>query len=99
MTTGHDPIESQQQSSDTNNSETILNSSIDDQGISNRTVNGFCTSSRELLMNTSSSTQYTGSTQTPDDEYKANSYERCDVFEKLPGIMPVSGHQCVADWI
>lgn len=54
------------------------------------------TSSREpLLYNSSSSTQATGSSQTPEDEYKQNS----QYYPKLPGIIPISGHNGPAGWL
>ncbi|XP_025831797.1 transient receptor potential-gamma protein [Agrilus planipennis] len=47
------------------------------------------TSSREpLLYNSSSSTQATGSSQTPEDDYKHNN----GPLPKLPGVIPLSGH-------
>lgn len=54
------------------------------------------TSSREpLLYHSSSSTQATtGSSQTPEDEYKQG-----HLYPKLPGIIPLSGHNGPAGWL
>ncbi|XP_031341305.1 transient receptor potential-gamma protein isoform X1 [Photinus pyralis] len=55
------------------------------------------TSSREpLLYNSSSSTQATGSSQTPEDEYKQSGQY---YNPKLPGIIPISGHNGPTGWL
>lgn len=52
-------------------------------------------SSREpLLYSSSSSNQATGSSQTPEEEFKANS-----ILPKLPGVIPLSGHNGPAGWL
>lgn len=52
-------------------------------------------SSREPLIYTSSSNPTTGSSQTPEDDYKANSQS----LPKLPGVIPLSGHNGPSGWL
>lgn len=54
--------------------------------------------SREPLMYnySSSSNPATGSSQTPDDEYKPNTSQS---LPKLPGVIPVSGHNGPTGWL
>ncbi|GJQ65198.1 hypothetical protein Trydic_g7337 [Trypoxylus dichotomus] len=53
-------------------------------------------SSREpLLYNSSSSNQATGSSQTPEEEYRNNGQG----LNKLPGVIPLSGHNCPSGWL
>lgn len=53
-------------------------------------------SSREpLLYNSSSSNQATGSSQTPEEEYRNNGQG----LSKLPGVIPLSGHNCPSGWL
>lgn len=47
-------------------------------------------SSGDGLLNSSSSTQATGSTQTPEEEYKYNG--QASILSKIPGVIPLSGH-------
>lgn len=54
-------------------------------------------SSREpLLYNSSSSNQATGSSQTPEEEYRNNGQ---GLTTKLPGVIPLSGHNCPSGWL
>ncbi|XP_050300048.1 transient receptor potential-gamma protein isoform X3 [Anthonomus grandis grandis] len=53
-------------------------------------------SSREPLLYTSSSSNpATGSTQTPDEEFKQNQH----LLPKLPGVIPLSGHNHNTGWL
>ncbi|XP_023311721.1 transient receptor potential-gamma protein [Anoplophora glabripennis] len=59
------------------------------------TVSG--TSREPLMYNySSSSNPATGSSQTPDDEYKPNTSQS---LPKLPGVIPVSGHNGPTGWL
>lgn len=52
-------------------------------------------SSREPLIYTSSSNPTTGSSQTPEDDFKSNSQS----LPKLPGVIPLSGHNGPSGWL
>lgn len=55
------------------------------------------TSSREpLLYYSSSSNQATGSSQTPEEEFKGNNSQS---LPKLPGVIPLSGHNGPTGWL
>lgn len=60
------------------------------------------TSSREPLLTSSSTTTGTGSAQTPDDDDDNNVYNKpppFDMLPKLPGVIPVSGHNISTGWL
>ncbi|KAJ8982358.1 hypothetical protein NQ317_013109 [Molorchus minor] len=57
-------------------------------------ING--TSREPLMCNSSSSNPATGSLPTPDDEYKPNTSHS---LSKLPGVIPVSGHNGPTGWL
>ncbi|KAJ8960377.1 hypothetical protein NQ314_006067 [Rhamnusium bicolor] len=54
------------------------------------------TSREPLMYNSSSSNPATGSSQTPDDEYKPNTSQS---LPKLPGVIPLSGHNGPTGWL
>lgn len=58
---------------------------------------GSGTSREPLMYNySSSSNPATGSSQTPDDDYKPNTSQS---LSKLPGVIPVSGHNGPTGWL
>lgn len=52
-------------------------------------------SSREPLIYSSSSNPTTGSSQTPEDDFKSNGQS----LPKLPGVIPLSGHNGPSGWL
>lgn len=70
------------------------------------------TSSREPLLTSSSTTTGTGSAQTPDDDENefnpkitttspspGAQKEQFNILPKLPGIIPVTGHNISTGWL
>ncbi|KAL3265355.1 hypothetical protein HHI36_009563 [Cryptolaemus montrouzieri] len=55
-----------------------------------------CVSREPLLYNSSSSNQATGSSQTPEDEYKNQTSHS---LPKLPGVIPLDGHNNSTGWL
>ncbi|XP_071056716.1 transient receptor potential-gamma protein isoform X2 [Onthophagus taurus] len=94
----HDQTQSQQDSVElptASGVQTTLTPSTTEESVTNaghsQNVSGL--SSREpLLYNSSSSNQATGSSQTPEEEYRGSN--------KLQGVIPLSGHNCTSSgWL
>lgn len=95
----HEKTQSQQDSVDTvpaNSAPVTLTPSTTEESV-NTACQG--ASSREpLLYNSSnSSNQATGSSQTPEDEYKQ--HNSVQPLPKLPGVIPLSGHNGPSGWL
>ncbi|KAI4462525.1 transient receptor potential channel [Holotrichia oblita] len=97
----HEQTQSQQDSVEISQTTapTTLTPSTTEESVTNaghsQMVSGI--SSREpLLYNSSSSNQATGSSQTPEEEYRNNGQ---GLTTKLPGVIPLSGHNCPSGWL
>lgn len=94
----HEKTQSQQESVDTvlqtQAVASTLTPSTTEESV---TTAGHGISSREPLLNNSSysSNPATGSSQTPEDEYRHNGQG----LPKLPGVIPLSGHNGPAGWL
>ncbi|XP_060530534.1 transient receptor potential-gamma protein [Cylas formicarius] len=91
QTGGHNKTQSQQDSVELPPPAHGLTPSTTEESVAaaSQNIHSGNTSSRDLLLyNSSSSNQATGSTQTPDDEFK-NNYPS---LPKLPGIIPIGGN-------
>ncbi|XP_017783884.1 PREDICTED: transient receptor potential-gamma protein-like [Nicrophorus vespilloides] len=96
----HEQTQSQQESVEIPPVTTTLTPSTTEESVNNGTQNTLIatgTSSREpLLYNSSSSNPTTCSSQTPEDEYKGNTGSS---LPKLPGVIPLSGHNGPTGWL
>ncbi|XP_044729543.1 transient receptor potential-gamma protein [Chrysoperla carnea] len=82
--------------------QTLTPSTTEESVATTSTQHQGATSSREPLLTSSSTTTGTGSAQTPDDDDDNNVYNKpppFDMLPKLPGVIPVSGHNISTGWL
>lgn len=98
MVSHHDKTQSQQDSVEIPiSAPPTLTPSTTEESVTAVGQNNPGASSREpLLCYSSSSNQATGSSQTPEEEFKTHNSQS---LPKLPGVIPLSGHNGPTGWL